>query len=610
MDLLVKCLLNFFNYKMSKMKLFITLFACCFNLFVTAQNLTLIDTVRQIKILKGQTYLNLPVTETNKLVRAKISLDGKMLDLFTIKLATADPDYWVFFDVSPYQGKTLTLEISTSNVAGGGAFSNITQTNNVVKKESNEDPVKGLKMAFADSKFPGQDSLYNEKLRPQVHFSSQRGWINDPNGLIYYGEQYHLFYQHNPYGWAWGNMHWGHAVSNDLINWKQMPEAIYPYAERDAAFSGSAVHDPKNTAGFRKNGIDPLIAVYTSTGRGECLKMSYDNGKTFIDYEGNPILKHRGRDPKVFWYDPANHWVMVVWDQERTKKMSNGIDAIINQHLIYTSPDLKNWTYQSGVSGFFECPELFPLQVEEKPGQTKWVMYDATGRYIIGDFDGKKFTIDQHLKKFDYGGGYLYAAQTFNNEPKNRRIQIGWGRGITAPGAPFNQAMFFPTVLKLRNTFDGLRLCPTPIPEIETLHYNGKTFEDKLIKPNEPLSIKVEGDPLHVIAEFEKGDATQFGLNILGYEVEYNDLLGMFSTNAKSKPSFEYVKPGTEIFKIEAIVDKNIIEVFINDGEIYYVAPFEMEKTGKIDAYARGRGGERKSLVKKMQVYQLKSIWK
>ena len=464
-------------------------------------------------------------------------------------------------------------------------------------------------MVFADVKFPGQDSLYKEKLRPEVHFSSKRGWINDPNGLIFYGGQYHMFYQHNPYGWAHGNMHWGHTVSNDLVKWEQLPEAIYPFGDRDAAFSGSAVYDPKNTSGFRKNGVDPLIAVYTSTGRGECLKMSYDNGKTFIDYEGNPILKHRGRDPKVFWYEPGNHWVMVVWDQERTKKMSNGQDAIINQHLIYSSSDLKNWTYQSGVAGFFECPDLFSLPVEGKSGKDKWVMYDATGRYIIGDFDGKKFTIDQHLKKYDYGGGFFYAAQTFNNVLSNRRIQVGWGRGVTQPNMPFNQAMFFPTELKLKNTFDGLRLCPTPIPEIATLHYNSKNFENKLIKSNEPLTAVVEEGPVHVIVEIEKGDAIPFGLNILGYEIEYNDLLGVISTNAKTKSSFEYIKLDTEIFKIEAIVDKNIIEVFINDGEMYYAAPFDIEKTKKIEVYVKGRSGDRKAIVKKMDVHQLKSIW-
>ena len=591
------------------MKSTILLFLTVFGYNLYAQTFSG-DTIRHIEIAKGQTHLNFPVTESNKLSRAKISLNGKVLDQFTIKLATAKPDYWVFFDVAPYQGQTLKLEISTVTVPAGGAFSNITQTANTVKKEEVEDPTKGLQIVYADTKFPGSDSVYKESLRPQVHFSSQRGWINDPNGLIYYGGQYHMYYQHNPYGWAWGNMHWGHAVSKDLVHWKQLPEAIYPFGERDAAFSGSAVYDPKNTAGFRKNGIDPLIAVYTSTGRGECLKMSYDNGKTFIDYEGNPILKHRGRDPKVFWYEPGNHWVMVVWDQERTKKLSTGQDAIINQHLIYTSADLKNWTYQSGVAGFFECPELFQLPVDGNQNNKKWVMYDATGRYVVGDFNGKTFKIDQHLKKYDYGGGYFYASQAFNNEPKKRVVQVGWGRGITHPGMPFNQAMLFPVELKLTTTVDGIRLCPTPIAEIAALHQNKRVFENKLLKPNENLTVPVGDVPLHIIAEFEKGDATPFGLSILGYEIEYNDLLGLFSTNSKNKTSHEYVKPGVEIFKIEAIVDKNILEVFINDGELYYAAPFDVEKkTGTVNAYIRARGGDRKSLVKKLEIYDLKSIW-
>ncbi len=570
------------------------------------------DTLRKIKIQKGQVYLNLPVSEANKLTRAKILHNGKVLDQFTIKLANSKPDYWVFFDVAPYQGKEITVTVSNENVAGGGAFSNLTNASNKNVEITKEDRVKGLQMIFADAKYPGQDSVYKESKRPQAHFSAQRGWINDPNGMIYYNGEYHLYYQHNPYGWAWGNMHWGHAVSKDLVHWKELPEAIYPYTsiERDAAFSGSAVYDPKNTAGFRKNGIDPLIAVYTSTGRGECLKLSYDNGKTFEEYAGNPILKHTGRDPKVFWYEPGNHWVMVVWNNGETKKMSLGQEAVINQHHIFTSPDLKNWAFQSGVEGFFECPELFELPVIEEPGVSKWVMYDATGRYVLGDFDGKKFSITQDLKQYDYGGGYFYASQTFNNTPDNRRVQVGWGRGIIHSDMPFNQAMLFPTVLTLKKTFDGVRLCPTPIKEIAILHKNSQRFTDRILKATDSVKAKINGDAIHVIAEFEKGDAIPFGLDILGYEVSYNDLLGeLTTTRAKANSNTKYVKPGTEIFKIEAIVDKNIIEIFINDGELYYAMPFEGDKTNAVTAFVRGRGPARKSILKKMEIHELNSIW-
>jgi fructan beta-fructosidase len=263
---------------------------------------------REIKILNGQTLLNLPVNSSDRTVRATISVDGKPLDRFTINLAEKNPEYWTFFDISAYQGKTLTIEIADAPDRFAGQ-----STQNTGKPA--EVPVlnlKGLNRIFADSKFPGQDSLYMEKGRPQVHFSAQRGWINDPNGLVYDKGEYHMYFQHNPYGWQWGNMHWGHAVGTDLIHWQQLQEAIYPVMVEnatgfgDAAFSGSAIVDLENTAGFRKDGIDPIVAIYTSTGRGECLKISYDKGRSFIDYEGNPILKHNGRDPKVFWYTPVS----------------------------------------------------------------------------------------------------------------------------------------------------------------------------------------------------------------------------------------------------------------------------------------------------------------
>lgn len=570
---------------------------------------------REIAVRKGQKYLNLPVTNSNPLMQARLKAGDKILDQFTIKLADRDPDFWVFFDVTAYQGKKLTLELQRPTFNRPGSPPPETK------------PLPSLDLIYSDAQFAGQDSVYQERDRPQIHFSSMRGWINDPNGLIYYNGEYHLFYQHNPYGWDWGNMHWGHAVSTDLLHWKEVGEALYPVHERDAAFSGSAIYDPNNTSGFRKKGVDPLIAFYTSTGRGEAIQLSYDNGRTFVDYEANPILEHSGRDPKVFWYDKGKHWVMVVWDNGHKKKISQGQEAIINQHAIYTSPDLKNWTYQSGVEGFFECPELFELPVEGKTGVSKWVMYDATGRYVVGDFDGKRFTVEQHLTQYDFAGGYFYASQTFNDTPDGRRIQVGWGRNIKHPGMPFNQAMLFPTELTLKATASGYLLCPVPIREISSLHKNSQRVENKILKGAEPVQVRVQGDPVHVVAEFEKGDAT-FGLNVLGYELVYNDLLGEFTTAVNpnhnsgaegpraifSGPSITpltttvYSKPGTEIFKLEVIVDKNIVEVFVNDGERYFAAPYDGTKTGIVEAFARGRG-ERKSILKRLDVHELKSVW-
>src|SRR5205823_218835 len=235
----------------------------------------------------------------------------KLLDQFTIKLAPEKPDYWVFFDAAPYQGKILTLEISKFDPPSfGGMAQPAVNTQTDTKFDT-----RGLKMIFADSKFPGEDSVYKESRRPQVHFSSRRGWINDPNGLLYANGEYHLYYQHNPYGWAWGNMHWGHAVSKDLVHWKEGPIALYPPRHGDWCFSGSAVVDKANTAGWKKGVADVLVAAFTSTGRGECVVYSTDRGRSWTEFAGNPVVKHAGRDPKLIWHEPTKKWVMAVYDE-------------------------------------------------------------------------------------------------------------------------------------------------------------------------------------------------------------------------------------------------------------------------------------------------------
>ncbi|MFL5742979.1 MAG: glycoside hydrolase family 32 protein [Flavisolibacter sp.] len=588
---------------------------------------------RDIEIKKGQMFLNLPVNPSvPQFTRARIRSGEKLITQFNIRLSE-NPTFWTFFDVSPFQGKTITVEIENAPQFNRGPQASVT---NAAPPALN---VKALQMIFPDKTYPGRDSVYKEKDRPQIHFSSQRGHLNDPNGLIFYKSEYHLFYQHNPYGIDGGNQHWGHAVSKDLLHWIQLPEAIYPTmgfedvnGRGDLAFSGSATYDPENTGGFRKNGIDPLIAFYTSTGRGECIKLSYDNGRTFVDYEGNPIIKHSGRDPKIFWYAPGDHWVLVLYDNGQPKKMSLGQVASIRENSIYTSADMRHWTYQSGVPGFFECPDFYELPVEGE-GISKWVMSDASGRYLLGSFDGKNFHVDQQLRDYIYGGRYYYAAQTFNNMPDSRRVQIGWGL-FNYPDAPFTQAMLFPTELKLKRAYDGIRLCPTPVKEIASLYTSNHVVENKVVTSdsNSYVSISVNPDvPLHLVAEFEKGDAP-VSINIEGYELRYDNEWQFFaippmvpgSQPAPANPfampanamTIKYVKANTDIFKIEAILDKNILEVYVNDGEVYYVTEFKGQKNGKIQATVapvRSFGSvqpvTRKFIVKKLEVHELDSIW-
>jgi fructan beta-fructosidase len=537
---------------------------------VNAQKVT-----RSIAIGQGHKFLNLPVHSSKNGTKMRIKAKGKTLDEFVISLTNETPEFWAFFDTTPYQGQTLEVEADAADAK-----------------------TIGLDKVFPDSKFPGQENLYQEKSRQLVHFSSRRGWLNDPNGLIYHNGNYHLFYQHNAYGWGWGNMHWGHAISKDLVHWKELPVALYTPVHEDMAFSGSAVVDPKNTGGFRKNGIDPIIAFFTSTGRGECIALSYDNGLTFEEYKNNPVVTHKGRDPKVIWYEPGKHWVMVVWDDGDTEKMSNGEDALVYQHKIYTSPDLKNWTYQSSNRGFYECPELFEIEVAGEKNVKKWVMYDASGRYQVGSFNGKKFTPETPHKGYDLGRS-MYASQTYSNIPASdgRRIQIGWAR-IDTKGEPFNQSMAFPTSLILKKTYDGYRLCPTPVAEIKNLHQKTHLIENTLLQHNESKVTKTESPAIHLIAEFEKGDAYDFGVTVNGHRLNYSHVMGKFNTT--NYPTLEQ-----KTLKIEVITDRSLIEVFVNDGELYFVEPLDPQAEKKVEVYAK-RG---KVLLKKLEVHELKSSW-
>jgi len=264
-------------------------------------------------------------------------------------------------------------------------------------------------------------SEIDNEYRPKFHFTPARNWMNDPNGLVWHKGEYHLFFQHNPFGKEWGHMSWGHAVSTDLINWEELPVAILE-GEEGMIFSGSAV-----SVG------DELIAIYTlhtGNNQSQCLAISKDNGRTFIKFEGNPVLDlglEHFRDPKVFKY--KNHWIMVV------------VKAEERLACFYSSNDLMNWKFESefgnvgATGGQWECPDLFPLNIDD---EEVWVLIislnpggirNTSGtQYFIGDFDGKTFVprySTEEPRWFDYGS-HNYAGVTFNNEPNNRRIFIGW----------------------------------------------------------------------------------------------------------------------------------------------------------------------------------------
>jgi len=522
------------------------------------------------KIVLDKRYLNLPVKTGAPKRRMSLIIEDRTIREFEIELADGEPDFWCFMDVEAFKGKQAQIHV------------------NALGRNS-----QGLASIVCDEKIIGAEDLYREKNRQQFHFSSRRGWLNDSNGLVYYKGEYHLYYQHNPYGWAWGNMHWGHAVSTDLVHWKELPIAIYPRAFGDWAFSGSAVVDKDNTAGFKSGQEDVIVAAYTSTGRGECIVYSNDRGRTFVEYDGNPIVKHRGRDPKVIWYEPGGHWVMAVYHE------TDGKQTI----AFYTSPDLKNWQYQSLIDGFYECPEIFELPVDGNRSNTRWVLYAADGAYMTGSFDGKVFAPDAGKIRFDYGNCF-YASQTFSDIPQSdgRRIQIAWGR-IATPGMPFNQCMLFPVELTLRNTDDGIRMFAAPVREIAALHKVKYVWEKRRIEPGENVLKDLRGELWHIVVELQPNDASQVGINVRGTSVVFDAVENTLSCLGKKAP----LAPVNGGIRLELLVDRNSVEIFANGGRVYMpIGRVFPEENKTLELFARGAD----SLVSSLVVYELNSAWK
>ena len=526
---------------------------------------------REIVIEKR--YLYLPVKTGGRKVRMKLVDDGRTVREFEIELATGDPDFQAFCDVEQFRGRRLSIEVDRLPV-DSMALEAIVQRDAV----------------------PDASHLYAEPARPQFHFTSRRGWLNDPNGLVYSNGQWHLFYQHNPYGWGWGNMHWGHAASPDLFHWQELPIALYPQRFDDWCFSGSAIVDTKNTSGFKTGNGDLIVAAYTSTGRGECIVFSNDGGRTWTEFEGNPVVKHAGRDPKLIWHEPSQSWVMAVYDEPVGKR----------QIAFYSSKDVKSWKYESRIDGFYECPDLFELPLGQsndggKPDQTKWVLSAADGKYVLGQFDGKKFEAETDKLTVWYGN--FYAAQTYSDALQGRRVQIGWGNGIEFRGAPFNQQMTIPVELTLRESTEGPRLFAEPVRELAGLSGTEHKWSNVAFVPNENPLADVRAELLRVTADIELGQAESIGFVVRGVPVRYDVTKRQLACKNVSAP----LEPIDGRVQIEILVDRGSIEIFGNHGRVALsVGGMLSADDRSLRTDVTGQGAK----IRSLQVVELKSAWK
>ncbi len=527
---------------------------------------------REFKISKH--YLNLPIKNGAPKRRVTTLVEGQVAVQNEIELANEAPDWWAVMDVSAWRGKKVTLQVDK-----------LAEDSTALSAIEQSDSIKG------------GEEMYGEPLRGQFHFSSRRGWNNDPNGLVYFNNEYHLFYQHNPYGRPWGNMHWGHAISRDLIHWQEIGDVLAP-DELGPMFSGSAVVDWKNSSGLGTEGKPPLVLIYTAAGNPtvQCIASSTD-GRSFKKFSGNPVLKQitgGNRDPKVFWHEPTQRWIMPLYVE---------LNHVHTIHF-FGSPDLKEWTYLSHTDGFYECPDFFELPVDGDGANKKWVLTAASSEYKIGSFDGKTFAPETAKLPGHRGRGF-YAAQTFSDIPAKdgRRIQIGWFQTETH-GMPFNQSMTLPLELKLIALAEGPRLTWRPVKETAALR--AKSYRAGPLNLQEggvnPLA-KFNADLIELRSEFEPGAASVVHFDVRGVRISYNAAQHKLTVNGHEAPA--PLRGGKQNVTIYA--DRTGLEVFASDGLTYVPMPVTLNTTNlTVGIAVTGDPVKFSSL----DAYKLRSAWK
>lgn len=477
-------------------------------------------------------------------------------------------------------------------------------------------------------------TAYQEKHRLQFHFSPQEKWMNDPNGMVFYDGEYHLFYQYYPDSTIWGPMHWGHAVSEDLVHWEHLPVALYPDS-LGYIFSGSAVFDRHNTSGLGTTDNPPLVAIYTYHKMEEekagaidyqtqAIAYSTDKGRTWTKYEGNPVIKNPGirdfRDPKVFWMENQDKWIMAL--------------AVKDHISFYSSPDLISWSLESDFGqdlgahgGVWECPDLFPID-------DKWVLLvsinpggpngGSATQYFVGDFDGKTFVPqDDSTRWLDYGRDN-YAGVTWSNISKedNRKLFIGWmsnwDYGQVVPTEPWRSAMTIPRSLALGNAESGYYVKSFPAREVEQLHQNLleiKTSDAKNIPLNQSelttydLELELNADefqPFDIEFFNDQGDTLK-----LGYAENYFYINRDRTGNTEFSGKFTGIQtapfsPQGNNLNLRILLDVGSLEVFVNDGELVMTSLFfPQEPLNK----AQFINSSKKAIEVNGKINEMKRIW-
>ena len=564
------------------------------------QNIILLDSLKKFLLLPVQE--NAPEGKVNIIVNNEFQLEQNI----NIRLAREKVDYYVPLDLSAYQGKSVSVDVT------GMPASSLCW--------------KEIKLSDTF------DSSNRETYRPVYHHTPVYGWMNDPNGMFYKDGVYHLYFQYNPYGSMWGNMTWGHSTSTDLTHWTYEGTAIVPDAW-GAIFSGSCVVDKDNTAGFGKGAV---VAFYTSAKstpwgdiQSQSMAYSLDNGKTFIKYEHNPILtstERDFRDPKVFWYAPGKHWVMML--------------AVGQEMQIYSSGNLKEWKKESSFGamqgahgGVWECPDLVEVAVEGSK-EKKWVLIcnlnpggpfgGSAAQYFVGSFDGKKFVNESptQTKWLDWGKDN-YATVTWSNAPAGRCIALGWMSNWqyanNVPTTQYRSANTLARDLTLYRAGGELYLKSKPSPEIKKARAEEKKISTFEVKGNyEVASLLADNKGAYEIEmTIENKGTSKIDFSLMNEKGEkvamYYDVVRkqfVMDRSASGIVGFSRDFPAvtvapvrnTDQIHLRLFIDRSSVEAFGEEGE--YVMTnlvFPAEPYNRI-VFSSDKGSY---IVKSMNVYRL-----
>ncbi len=485
-------------------------------------------------------YLVLPIGRQVDMRKLKLTHNGNTVKDLDLRLDYVNPSEYVYCDARAYRGQQLTIET-------------------VPDVEYQDIQTDEPEIRYGDLK----------SFRPRIHFTPDFGWINDPNGLLEYvspvtGEKtYHMFYQYNPYDTIWGNMHWGHATSTDLLHWQHQPIALFP-DELGTMFSGSAIIDRENRTGLKDGDEDVILLFYTAAGGAnllsegkrftQCLAYSTDGGKTFRKYENNPIIpniKGDNRDPKVIWCAEMDRYIMALYLEE-------------SSFAILVSDDLLHWELlqEIVIEGEAECPDIYPLNANNDSKQRKWIISGASHRYIICEHKNNRFNIIQNARSLHYGR-FSYASQTFSDVSDGRRINLAWNRDLHFPGAPFNGQMSIPMKMSLKEKNSEYFLCAEPIKELMNLTTGRSEYTNLELDHHRPFSLPLEKSAYLIEMDLSHVSNSRIIVNLFGKNIKIEPAMNLLRVGENTVPLSVSGIPG----RLRILVDTCSIELFTGDGE-------------------------------------------